>query len=222
MNFPEKCPYCKKDISENPQRSTPPVKIKNFYYRAELHSCFHCKQPIFVYRECFTEYFDDVTTIVQYFPYVPPTPAMSLPDHVPKAIRANYEEAYKVMDISPTASVILARRCLESVVKDVHRTESWKFEKAIKELKEKVDPIILGILDKVRGIGNAGAHAAEDLDDDAEITEPVARQLVSAVDFILNEWYVAPREKTLLLDRLSLCQTIIDTKREGKQKNDQK
>lgn len=215
MSFPQKCPYCKKDIAENPKKATPPVKIKNFYYRAELHSCFHCEMPIFVYRECLTEFFEDVTFVVQHFPYEPPTPAMSLPDHVPKVIRTSYEEAYKVIDISPNASAILSRRCLESVLKDVHQTESWKFEKAIKEVEEKVDPVTLGILDKIRGLGNAGAHAADDFDDTAEITEPIARQLLSAVDFILHEWYVVPKEKTALLDRLSLCQATIDAKRKG-------
>lgn len=219
MSFPQKCPYCKKDIAENPKMLTQPVKIKNFYYRAELHSCFHCELPIFAYRECFYENFDNAARIIQHFPYEPPTPAMSLPDRVPKVIRTSYEEAYKVIDISPNASAILSRRCLESVLKDVHQTESWKFDKAIKEIKDKVDPVTLSILNKIRDLGNAGAHAAENFDDTAEITEPIARQLLSAVDFILYEWYVAPKERTALLDRLSLCHATIDAKRKSEQKN---
>lgn len=56
MNFPNKCPYCNKDISPN-------CKDKKSYndclisigelrqYAVEYHQCIHCKKPIFVIKQ---------------------------------------------------------------------------------------------------------------------------------------------------------------------------
>ena len=80
MKFPDKCPFCHKDIKENMRQASSPVKIGNFYYRSEIHACFHCSMPLFSYRECFFPEFDEKTRIIQTFPL--PTPSVSIPPHV--------------------------------------------------------------------------------------------------------------------------------------------
>ena len=70
MKFPEKCPYCAKDINDK-------KRIKEIYEDtddcgivAELYRCYHCDKPIFAFRE-FQNTFNstvDAEDILSYYP----------------------------------------------------------------------------------------------------------------------------------------------------------
>ena len=214
MTFPQKCPYCGKDITENPKQVTPSVKIKNFYYRTELHACFHCEQPIFVCRECFFEDFHINSKIVQYFPHLSANASKQLPDYIPLAIRKDYEEAYAVVDLSPNASAVLSRRCLQGMIRDFWEIDNWRFEKAIKELEDKISPETLSVLNTIRDFGNKGAHPDQNVNTVVDVTSFGARQLLKVIEILLNEWYIFPRQKQDALDDLVLIQRLIDIGKE--------
>lgn len=54
MKFPEKCPHCGKDISDNKSsvvyRSEPYSYSKNSEIRLQTHECPHCKNAFFVFK----------------------------------------------------------------------------------------------------------------------------------------------------------------------------
>lgn len=52
------------------------------------------------------------------FQLVPQTTMKAFPDFVPKAIRADYEEACLIRHLSPKASATLSRRCLQGMIRD--------------------------------------------------------------------------------------------------------
>lgn len=49
---------------------------------------------------------------------IPPSGAKAFPDFVPAAIRADYEEACLIVDLSPKASATLSRRALQGMIRD--------------------------------------------------------------------------------------------------------
>src|SRR5690625_1985363 len=50
--------------------------------------------------------------------FIPSSLAKQFPDYVPESIRNDYEESYKIVDLSPKASATLSRRCLQGMIRD--------------------------------------------------------------------------------------------------------
>ena len=68
MSFPKKCPHCKKDLHPNIVSSSEHARIGNLWYRAEIHACPFCKNPIFVLRNGPTQDISQLTCVPYYFP----------------------------------------------------------------------------------------------------------------------------------------------------------
>lgn len=49
---------------------------------------------------------------------LPDSIAKPQPNYIPAPIRKDYEQACKIADLSPNASAVLARRCLQSMIRD--------------------------------------------------------------------------------------------------------
>lgn len=117
---------------------------------------------------------------------------------VPKIITKDYEEAKKVLKISPIAFTVLTRRSLERVCID---------QKAIgRTLKEKLDNLAKnGIIPQslskmanaIRYLGNIGAHIS-----DEEIDYDEAKILADFFTAIIEYVYIAPAKLDKLSDKL--------------------
>ena len=45
------------------------------------------------------------------------------PDYIPEQVRQDYEEACKIVSLSPKASATLSRRCLQGMIRDFHNVK---------------------------------------------------------------------------------------------------
>ena len=96
---------------------------------------------------------------------MPDSRAKPQPDYIPKHIITDYEEACKIADLSPRASAILARRCLEGMIKDFCKIKGSKtLAEMIDQVRKKAAEIpgvteeSIEAIDHIRKQGNIAAH----------------------------------------------------------------
>lgn len=89
MDFPTKCPYCGKDITRNKQYA----QAEN-HYVVEIHTCVHCKKPIFLIYKCVQITFPVEETINELIHYYPSAPSTDLP----KSINELSPKGYKIFE----------------------------------------------------------------------------------------------------------------------------
>ena len=77
---------------------------------------------------------------------------------IPKEIISNYEEALAVLSISPKASALLSRRCLESIISFLTGGEVKNLFNSIEEIKSTISASSAENIDYLRRIGKYAAH----------------------------------------------------------------
>lgn len=125
--------------------------------------------------------------------------------HIPEAIVQDYEEACKIRDLSPKASATLARRALESIIRDFCGAPKQKnLNGIIKWLRDGVDnntaprevlPEVIDAIDAVRKIGNIGAHMEADHDLIVDVDKGEAQHLINLIEMLFKEWYDAREQR---------------------------
>ncbi len=145
---------------------------------------------------------------------------------VPKAVVEDYEEACKIMMLSPKASATLARRALQGMIRDFHTSavEKYRKEKNIKgymslaqeitAIKDEVEPDVWDAIDAVRDVGNIGAHMEVDVNIIIDVEPGEAQQLITLIEMLIEEWYINRHERKL---RLESVVQIAKVKRNQKQ-----
>ena len=126
---------------------------------------------------------------------VPPSQAKVFPDYIPKAILDDYREACMIVDLSPKASATLARRCLQGILRDFWEVKPGKLANEIDQIKDKTDPLTWDAITAVRKIGNIGAHMEEDINLIIDVDPNEAGKLISLIEILLKDWYVAREER---------------------------
>jgi len=143
---------------------------------------------------------------------LPESLAKPQPDYIPKPLRDDYFEACLIRDKSPKASATLARRCLQGMVRDFCKISKARLVDEISELRRRLDagtaPQGVSIesveaIDKVRSIGNIGAHMEKDINIIVDVDEDEAQLLVELIEMLFAEWYVAKHKREERLRRLS-------------------
>lgn len=134
---------------------------------------------------------------------IPDSLAQSFPEYIPKSIRKDYEEACKIVNLSPKASATLSRRCLQGMIRDYWTVSDKKtlFEE-IDAIKDKVTPQVKKVLDSVRQIGNIGAHMESDINLIVDIDPQEAQQLINLIEYLMTQWYVQRYESELMLSSI--------------------
>ena len=126
---------------------------------------------------------------------LPESEAKILPDYIPAAIKEDYYEACRIRDLSPKASATLSRRCLQGMIRDFYGISKATLFDEIKELETKVDQDVWESIDAVREVGNIGAHMKKDININVEIEAEEAQLLISLVEQLVDEWYVAREDR---------------------------
>lgn len=124
----------------------------------------------------------------------------SFPDSVPITIRNDYAEACRIVDLSPKSAAVLARRCLQGAIRDfwdVHGLRNLREE--IEAIRDRVDPLTWQAFEAVRSVGNIGAHMERDINLVVEVEPHEARLLLSLIEQLVDDWYVARSNKQLAL-----------------------
>ena len=120
---------------------------------------------------------------------------------VPEALKADYQEAYQVLPISPKASAALSRRVLQAILDEQGyqgRNLFQQIEGVLEDTKpEKVLPSgIRETVDAIRNFGNFSAHPITDVTNlqiiDVEPEE--AAWCLQIVERLFDHYYVRPAE----------------------------
>jgi hypothetical protein len=133
---------------------------------------------------------------------LPPTYARPTPDYVPAPIRADYEEACAIADLSPKASAALSRRALQGIVRDFHGIVENTLNLELEALKGVVDPVTWKAIDAVRSVGNIGAHMEKDINVIVDVEPDEAIRLIRLIEMLIREWYVARYNRSEELNAL--------------------
>lgn len=132
------------------------------------------------------------------------------PDYIPQQLRGDYEEACKIVDLSPKASATLARRCLQGIIRDFQGIKRDSLFEEVNALKGTIEPALWDAIDAVRGIGNIGAHMEKDVNVIVDIDPDEARQLIGLIEMLFDEWYVQREERA---KRLQAIKALGDQKK---------
>lgn len=135
------------------------------------------------------------------------------PDYIPQQLRDDYEEACKIVELSPKASATLARRCLQGMIRDFHGICKKRLVDEINALEGEIDPALWDAIDAVRNIGNIGAHMEKDVNIIVDIDPDEARQLIGLIEMLFDEWYVQREERS---KRLKAIKALGDQKQAQK------
>ncbi len=91
---------------------------------------------------------------------------------MPEAIRTDYYEACRIRDLSPKASATLARRCLQGMIRDFCSIRKARLAAEIAALRRQMEQMkappgvtreAIDAIDRVRQIGNIGAHMEKEI-----------------------------------------------------------
>lgn len=136
------------------------------------------------------------------------------PDYIPEQIRQDYEEAYKIVSLSPKASATLSRRCLQGMIRDFHNVEKKNLVDEINAIKNDLGTDIFNALHSLRSIGNIGAHPESDINLIVEIDEGEAQKLIKFIELLMDKWYIKREEERKMLEEIN--QIAIDKQNEKK------
>lgn len=134
------------------------------------------------------------------------------PDYIPRAIREDYIEACRIRDLSPKASAALSRRCLQGMIRDFCGISKSRLIDEIRELRSQLDAGTqprgvthesVEAIDKVRSVGNIGAHMERDVNLIVDIEPDEAQLLIDLIEMLFDEWYVERDKRAKRLAEIS-------------------
>lgn len=164
---------------------------------------------------------------LQLWRLVPDSSAKVYPECVPQALREDYKESCKIVNLSPKASATLARRCLQGAIRNFCGIAKNRLKDEIDELKDSVGrgdapagvtAETVEAIDHVRAIGNIGAHMEKDIDLIIEVDPGEATALIELIEMLFDEWYVAREHREKKLKRITAIAEDKDKRRGGAKK----
>lgn len=135
----------------------------------------------------------------------PDSNAKQLPDYIPASIVEDYEEACKIIYLSPKSSATLSRRCLQSMIRDFWKIQKSRLVDEIDEISDRVDSDTKEVLHSLRHLGNIGAHPEKDINTIVEIETDEALDLIMFLEYLFEEWYIKQHERKSMLDRIKIA-----------------
>lgn len=134
--------------------------------------------------------------------FYPDSDAKIFPDYIPLSIRQDYEEACKILYLSPKASATLSRRCLQGIIRDYWKISKGTLVDEIKAVETKVDPDTQDVLHSLRKLGNIGAHPEKDISLIVDIDPDEAQQLILFLEYLFEEWYIKTHNRKSMLQKI--------------------
>ena len=112
------------------------------------------------------------------------------PDYIPAPIRADYEEACQILDLSPKAAATLLRRCLQGMIRDFWGITKGRLFDEVTDLKSHIPADQWKAIDGLRQLGNIGAHMEKDVNLIIDIEKDEAQKLLRLVEMLMVQWYI--------------------------------
>lgn len=155
-------------------------------------------------------------SVIKTWRLLPESEAKVLPDYIPEPIKEDYYEACRIRDLSPKASATLARRCLQGMIRDFQGISKGRLIDEIKALEGVVDQDVWDSIEAVREVGNIGAHMERDIDTIVDVEPEEAQLLISLIEQLVDEWYVAREDRKKRTENLK---NLVAIKKEAKEQN---
>jgi hypothetical protein len=208
MSFSWKCPFCRQHVTiideqTDTQRFTFHMNNKYGQQCAELRAIVcpnpKCREYSLTATLCNTQrdgygaYQDG--PVKDSWRLVPRSSAEVYPDYVPAPIRADYEEACAIVNLSPKASGTLSRRCIQGMIRDFWGIKKGRLIDEINELQGKVQSEVWDAIDSVRSVGNIGAHMEKDINIIVDVDPGEAEQLIKLIEILMEDWYITRNER---------------------------
>lgn len=219
------CPHCQRAITISPDRETTNTHFfsyENTIGPVGLYSSIsvcpnpECKKIIVkarVSKVSHSQGYSKELDEIKSWQLMPDDHIKKFPDYIPIAIRNDYEEALLISKLSPKASATLSRRALQGILRDFWKVKPQNLNLEIEEIEKKIDAITWDAIDSVRKIGNIGAHMGKDINVIVEVDPGEALLLLSLIETLLTEWYVARADRE---ERMKAIKKVADEKNGGK------
>ena len=171
-------------------------------------------------------YFYPTEDVLHSWSLLPESSAKPQPLYIPEPIVENYKQACRIRDLSANASATMSRRCLQGIIHDfckIHkRTLAQEIDTLRKQLDEGNGPQgvshdTVAAIDHFRSIGNIGAHMEKDINLVLDVEPQEAQALISLIELLFEEWYVARHVREEKLKQLGI---ILENKRARKEKTE--
>ena len=146
-------------------------------------------------------------------PLWPDSTYRPIPEEVTKespSIAEDFRQAVAVLPKSKKASAALARRCLQSILREKGGTTSKNLADQIDEVINSLPTEIGNNVDAIRQVGNFSAHPMKSTNSGeiVDVAEGEAEWLLLILEDLFDHYYVAPAKA--LKRRTSLNQTLQD------------
>jgi predicted RNA-binding Zn-ribbon protein involved in translation (DUF1610 family) len=136
---------------------------------------------------------------------------------LPETIYRDYDEACRLLQVSAGASVTMARRCLQKMIRSKFKLKPGKLQNEISTLASLNPPVhqeVISALDAIRKTGKFRALPEDDVKVIGDVTMEAAEQVIDIIEILINDWFLAPAEHS---ERLVALQLILNKKfSEGK------
>lgn len=151
------------------------------------------------YKNDSSVYIADEPNVILSHRLMPDNRAKPQPEYIPATIREDYEEACKILELSPKASATLARRCLQGMIRNFADIQERTLFHEIEKLKSLADegkepkgvsPDSIDALHHLRSLGNIGAHMEKDIDLIIGVEPDEAALLIELIETLFDEWYI--------------------------------
>lgn len=195
-------------------------KKRGVYYEAIACPNSNCKQLTFIVlmqemkKNAYSNWEDSERTL-NTWQLLPDSLAKPQPDYIPEAIVNDYNEASKILNLSPKAAASLARRCLQGMIRDFHGITKPTLNQEINTLEEVVSAEVWSAIDAVRSVGNIGAHMEKDVNLIVDIEPDEAELLIKLIEDLFDDWYVVRHDRMARQESLKLLAAKKQAARKG-------
>lgn len=203
------CPYCGIEFSFNSESFRSMTTSFEFPFGRDIRSSRNETNPVHINHYCCPSC-RRVSTIAVLskdkivIPIMPASLAKSFPPYIPENILEDYNEAFAILHLSPKASAMLSRRCLETIIKDFWGVDKYKLSRAIDILKDDIPEELANVLESFRIIGNAAAHFKLDsFGIPINVHYADAHNLLLLIELLFNEWYIARHKRASLYEAIN-------------------
>lgn len=156
-----------------------------YLYNLHVSECFNCQN--------FSVWVHDKLLFPESRQGPPPNPDMS------DSVRMDYEEASKILNLSPRGAAALLRLAIQKLCKELGEKGDNVNDDIASLVKKGLAPLIQKALDSVRVIGNDAVHPGTlDLKDDPD----TAAKLFRLVNIIVEQMISNPKHVDELFDKI--------------------
>jgi hypothetical protein len=133
---------------------------------------------------------------------LPDSVAKKQPGYIPRNVINDYNEACLILEQSPRAAAVFARRSLQRMIRNFHDIKGESLAEEISMLEGVVSADQWQALKGLVGKGNIGKHMSQDVNQIIEIDDGEAERLIAVLEYLFDAWYVQRKESQDKLKKL--------------------